>query len=305
MKTHNIIVYVSGLALLGVIAFLIQQNPQMLSTNINSVTAESCAADSSGNLFGVITSDKIPEPIYVSLDTWNADPLGLGNSLSNTDFNVNYDRNLGLWSGRGWNESVGWIDFDTFSIKKQARVEDVVVNPAAWGYWDGIIDLKGVSYSTQVGTFTGSGESYDYTGDPFDPLEDVYVGLGQLSFSGLTYVVSGCIESVNLYLNDTPSLYRTNCPIGIPTIKWTSENVSNCTTDVGPWKTTGIKAIENIVGEPALAGLSSGSQILKLKCTGIDSNKPVYGTAIMSCGAVTNADVITAPTIKAPGYIEV
>lgn len=280
MKTFKKILYISSLFAIAAVIMIFKPEPAALS-------AQSCNASSTpGNLYGYISSNIISTPIYLSTETWNDDPLGNGNTASTVDFYVNFDRTTSLWSGRAWNETVGWIEFDIGSLEKKAYVEDALANLDAWGYWDGMIDLSNVEYSTNAGGFNGIGISSDLTGDGSD-LDDVYVGLGELEFSNVSYIESPCGENINLFLNGTPVLYNATCPISAPTIKWTSENVSSCVTDTGPWGTpTGARATQNTTGETASAGLSAeGSQIFRLKCVGDISGASVYGTAIMSCGA--------------------
>lgn len=287
----------------------------------NSAQAECTSGSLPGSLQGYILATNIKGPIYISSESWNQDLATPHHNQTDSpvDFYVNYDRNTNLWSGRGWHEELGWINFDHDIAGKKAIVESVASNPSKWGNWDGLIRLNRVQYSTQVGRFVGMGDGSDYTGGGGE--KDIMVGMGDLDFSNVSFNPNSvCNESVSLFLNDTPTLYRSVCSDSfVPRIKWTSENVeSNCQTAEGFWNNPASPRLnENTAGEPASRGLDGGNEfqqkVFRLKCKGLQSGADVYGAAVMRCGPIpvcdpADTDCVDIPTIDElikPTYTEV
>ena len=73
-----------------------------------NIGAQACSANASpGNLFGYLMTENLPnDPIYLSKDSWNDDPLNFGHAPTTVDFYVitiergNYPvNNFGINSG--------------------------------------------------------------------------------------------------------------------------------------------------------------------------------------------------------------
>ncbi len=286
--------------------------------------------DTPGNLFGYIVTDNLG-PIYVSTESWNAanpaDP-------TNVSFYVNYNRHSRVWSGRAWNESVGWVNFeydkgvqqDDGSFKKRARF----VAPGTayddgtdeWGNWPGIIELDAtmtvngtsitpVRYSTndKGGRFIGLGIDANLTGGG-DPKDDEYVGSGILDFSNVNYVDSKCNENISILVGGETSPHR-NCPISKPLIQWNSNNVENCEIVVVNGKSLWdvltndpYRNNENATGERADGDitLENTPVTFKLKCTGDKTGADIFGESTASCG---ESDPIPETGVIIPVFKEV
>lgn len=254
-----------------------------------------------GNLLGFALTDNL-DRIYMSTESWN---LANPSDVTTVDFYVDYDRQTGLWSGRGWNEIVGWVDFGYDIIEKEARFEapgDAYDSGSdEWGNWSGVIALdenmeingtsiRPVRYSAQTGSFNGLGIDAQLTGGENDPDEDDYVGAGIVDFSNVSFVESDCDEYVDMFLNDVPVLHSSTCPLAAPTIKWTSQNVANCTTAEGLWASSGSKVSQYTSSNEKASGPITDVNspvIFRLRCIGQQSGAEVYGVAVASCGDVS------------------
>ena len=275
----------------------------------SEVYAQCVPGETPGNLYGYAMTDEIGA-IYMSTETWNDDPLSEGHATTSEEFFVSYDRQLDLWSGRGWNPHVGWVDFGDINAAnitaRTAEFESIKNNPAAWGNWDPLVDLSPVVYETDPGGFEGFATNGDYTIGGGDGSNDDYVGAGNIDFSnvGLQVVPSTCDEAVNVLLNGVNILYNESCSISAPTIQWTSVDVSNCQTSAGLWSSPGLRGTTG--SETASGSITTGNTplVFRLKCIGDGSGADVFGTAIASCG--TGPDIIDPTTgIVIPEFKEV
>lgn len=297
-QAHKIYTF-AGVALASITLLL-----SSFLTTPHNAHAQCVGGSLPGSLGGYILATNISGPIYISSEVWNQE-----HPTSPIDFYVNYDRNTNLWSGRGWHEELGWINFDHDVANHKAIVDSVKTNPSLWGNWDGVIDLSQVHYSNQVARFIGVGTGSSYTGGGNE--KDIMVGLGDLDFSNVSFNPNNpCGEFINLFLNDTPTLYRTTCPIATPTIKWTSQNVENCYPAEGYWNQPTQRRLENNRhGEKALQGITDSGdsfqeKVFRLKCTGKSSKADVYGAAVMRCGPLPE-NVIPLNEFIKPTYREV
>lgn len=275
------------------------------------VEAQTCDANETpGNLLGYAITENLG-PIYMSTESWNAANPSDPTSVS---FYVNYDKQSGLWNGRAWNETVGWVDFDYDTLEKEARFESpgeaYDSGSDEWGNWPGVIQLATtqtvstdsgnisvtpVRYSTQIGSFTGLGLDAALTGEGSDPSEDDYVGAGLVDFANVQFVNSDCQEYVDLFINDISHLHNSVCPIATPRIKWTSQGVSNCQTVEGLWNNPGTRANQNISGENASGPITDVNTpvTFRIRCVGQQSGADVYGIATASCGGEPVVDETT------------
>lgn len=265
-----------------------------------AVIAQTCSAgDTPGNLSGYATTDNIGK-IYMSTQSWNDDASVEGHATSTYSFYVNYDRNNQLWSGRGWNAYVGWVDFGetdpSNSTSRQAEMESISNDPDAWGGWNPIIDLSGVSYTTDPGGFVGFGTNGEYTIDGGGSGDDDLVGAGNVDFSNVILDDQPCDERVDLTLNNVNTLYRQNCDISAPTIRWTTTGIvsGSCESHAGPWLGgLGVsKPDENLAGDVTAVDITSTNspEAYVLKCTGSGSGANVFGEAYASCGTSDPSD---------------
>lgn len=257
-----------------------------------AVVAQSCSSDDyvqSGKLEGLLglTNDDgsiVYDTAYLSDETWNDENP---TNPTTINFEVVYDDTFGF-TGRAWSEVFGWIDFDSGS-SDQALFETVANNQTeeGWAGWDGeITGLNGVTYSTNQGSFTGQAISATSSG--------VYVGL-IIDFDSAETTANyaddnGCTEYVDLFLNNTNNLYKSECPIATPTIKWTTQNIQSgsCVASGDLWASTGSKSDKNTTGETSAgpvteSGTYPSAQKIKLTCTGL-SGSPVVGFAVARCG---------------------
>lgn len=256
--------------------------------------AQNCnPGETSGNIRGYAMTDHIGA-IYMNTESWNADPLGLGNTPTSVYFSVSFDRQTGFWSGRGWNAHVGWVDFGevdpSLSYSKQARFEASAANPQSWGGLEPIIDLSAVSYVNDPGGFVGLGTNGDYSISGGSTTLDTPVGARYVDFSNviLDLTVGDCNERVDILLNGVTTLYREQCPIPAPVIQWTTNDVTNCIATQGLW--SGMKGVS---GQELASGMITESNqpvTFRLSCTGVGSGGTVYGDAIASCGEVTGPE---------------
>ena len=286
---------------LGIVgALLFSSAFVMLFTNKPTDVYAQCTADSNiGNLYGYATTSNGIGNIYMSTDSWN-DPIH-GNPVSTVDFSVSYDRQTETWSGRGWNENVGWVDFGEINAAnipaRTAEFESVKANQAGWGFWNPTIYLENVSYVTDPGEFVGIGYNGDFTSEGDATVEEP-VGAGLIDFSNVQIIESPCNEYVDVTLNNVNVLYQSNCPISAPTIRWATTGVvqDSCEVDAGLWQ-GGIGASKpnnDYSGELATGGttsINSGNtpQVFRLKCERQSSpGNYVYGSAFASCGEIAD-----------------
>lgn len=251
----------------------------------------------SGNLYGYIDTDNLGR-IYLSTESWNDENVG---NTTTTNFSVNYDRQMGIWSGRGWaagtnaTGAIGWVDFSYDQVNHKVRF----VIPGndydnhilyTWGNWNAIVDLSRVNYSSQNGSFQGLGsDSHQDTGGIFSDLEDDPIGSSTWTFDHVQFQDPACPEHVNLFLNGTSYLHKNKCDIEKTLIQWTTENVTNCTATAGLWTLNTSRPTQNTgTSVHANASITEANTpvIFKLTCTGLSDNQPVVGTAIASCGTL-------------------
>ncbi len=293
MKKTITALLISALVIPLFLSYWIIKNPS------SHVDAQTCDPNETpGNLLGYALTENLG-PIYMSTESWNQ---AYPSNQTTVSFYVVYDKQTGLWSGRGWNETVGWVDFSYDVVGKQARFEqpgEAYDNGSdEWGNWPGVIELgitqeldgeliTPVQYSNNTGGFIGLGLDASLTGGGTNPSDDEYVGAGVVDFSNVQFVNSDCREYVNLFLNDISVLHSTVCPINAPRIKWTSEGVSNCQTVEGLWNNPGTRANQNVSGETATGTINDTNTpvLFSIKCVGQQSGADVYGRAIASCGS--------------------
>lgn len=267
-----------------VMAFALALAFPIIGTSPEVVHAQMCnPGQTSGNLGGYAYSPHIGN-IYMSTEAWNEHE----SSETTVSFSVSYDTQLQVWTGRGWNPYVGWIDFGgentILTWYRQAQMESVVTDPSAWGYMNSIIDLSEVVYSTNAGSFVGYGTHGDFTIDGGTITTDTPVGAQLIDFSNVILDLDpgDCHERVDVLLNGQPVIYRQVCPIPAPLIQWASQDVTNCTATQGLW--TGDKGPS---GEEFASGSITGTNTpvtFRLSCTGVGSGATVYGEAYASCG---------------------
>lgn len=244
--------------------------------------------DTTGNLSGYAMTETIGA-IYMSTESWNADPLGIGHAQTSVNFSVSFDRQINRWNGRGWNPHVGWVDFGQTNpnliVPQNAQMESVAANPSDWGEWNSFINLSGVNYVTDPGIFVGYGTNGDYTILGGTGTIDDVVGTGYIDFSNVSLLLnSNCNESVDVLLNGVNVLYRPQCPITAPVIQWTSNDVTNCVATQGLW--SGTKSTAGSEGASGPITESNTPVVFRLSCTGIGSGAVVYGDAYASCGDI-------------------
>ncbi len=283
---------------LGIVGALVFSSALvMLFTNKPTDVYAQCTAESGiGNLYGYATTSNGIGNIYMSTDSWN--DFGPGPTVSSPNFSVSYDRQTETWSGRGWNENVGWVDFGEVNAAnipaKTAEFESIKADQAGWGYWDPTVYLEDVSYVTDPGEFVGIGYNGDFTSDG-NATVDEPVGAGLIDFSNVQIIESPCDEYVDVTLNNVNVLYQSNCSISAPTIRWTTTGVvpNSCEVDAGLWQ-GGIgasKADSNYSGESASGAITTSNtpQVFRLKCERQSSpGNYVYGSAFASCGEIAD-----------------
>jgi hypothetical protein len=286
----------------------------LISLNSDSQTAhaQTCnAGGSAGNLLGYATMTNLPSVdnanrIYMSTESWNLEEA----TTTSEPFAVSYNRNVVLdsdtWAGKGWNKIIGWVDFGEDHLQniaaETATFEGVRLGGAAWGYWNPVIKLSDVNYTTDPGGFIGFGTNGDFTSDAGIDDDD-YVGAGLIDFSNVQLVEFPCDEYVNITLNNTNRIIQTECPINNPVVRWTTENIvsGSCKTAGGLWQTAGSRDDNNTLGDETANNVTTENlmQIIRLRCTGSDSGLDVYGQATAICGAVPSCDPATDPTCTA------
>ena len=293
------------ITLMLIVAFVV---PAFLFTTTQTTQA-SCTGTSVqvGKLQGTIAITSVDGEyygdVYVSDETWNTE---FPTNSTNENFEVVYKDDV--FSGKGWSENFGWLDF-TYGSSDQAKFISVA-DSDDWGEWDGVVDgLGNITLGTND-TWSGQAYSADYTGADGDDETDVLVGV-VLNFDfqaseDLTFDDSGdCVERVDLFLDNARDLRRVDCPISTPTIRWSTENVSSCEASGDLWSSTGSKADNNSTGEAAAGSITeSGTyatpQVITLTCIGDGSGNEVIGRAVAQCG-----ETPTPPTPDVPVFQEV
>ncbi len=291
LKKNNILLVTFFVVFIVLIGFGIRNDQDTLIKKVEAEDAQKGGGatqgciGSSGNLYGYIDTENLG-PIYLSTESWNK--LS-GEASTSVSFYVNYDRQNGVWSGRGWNRQVGWVDFSYDQVNDIVRFQTPGENTAFWGGWNGEVDLSKVVYSAQNGSFRGDGYgAHNNTGGVSSDLEDDYIGSGEWTFDGLVFQDPPCPQNVNLFLDGTSYLYKKDCNISAPTIQWITEGVHDCVSVEGLWENrtrspknigTGIKA-NNDISE------SNAPVLFKLSCIGNYSGSAVEGVAIASCGGI-------------------
>lgn len=273
---------------------------------------EEFISQSSGNLFGYIIASELPsddQQNYIWMnsedDPWDGGP----------SYGVTYDRNTGIFSGRGWNEGLRvWVDFDMGS-SDEAQVLDAEGNPIGgfqWGYWDGEIKgLDNLIYSNNQGGLVPQGtQNADIDGDgntdftytwPYDAQyvsgdsqDDVIVGMGELSFDevvfGTSSIPNECQEYVDVLANGRSSLHMNECGQEVE-LTWNTQNIApgSCETvnNGAPWSSQGARPEVELSGENAGPITEDNSPVyFTLECTGAISGNQVRGLAQVSCGEV-------------------
>lgn len=275
---------------LAAITFILSSSYLFLGYKEKSATpyVEAAICDTTGNLDGWIDTENLG-PVFINTQSWNAENPS---NTSSVNFGVEYNRQTGNWSGRGWNSLVGWVDFSYDQVNKIAQFVIPASNPGTWGNWKGEIILSAVSYSPQSGSFSGVGiDQHLDTGGVDDLITDDYIGSGEWTFDNLSFTGSTCPENVNLFLNGTPFLHNEACPIlkNDINIQWTSENVvdGSCTA-VGDWNiTTSQNQYTGVAIHPNTD--INQTELFKLECIGEYSGSLVEGVAIASCGTALPA----------------
>ena len=323
-STHTKKLYNLGITLLVIAG--------MFSTG-SQVTAQSCDAyinQDVNNLLGYIVASDLPSSnqdnhIWVSSkdDPWTGGP----------NYGVSYDRDLGIFSGRGWNEGLRvWVDFD-MGTTDEAQVLDSAGDPIGgfqWGYWNG--EIKGVDntiYSTNQGGFITSGtKNADIDNDgtpdgtytwPYDAQyvsgssqNDTPVGMGQLDFSQVVFdtssanIPSECREYVDVLADGKSSKNLSTCSADNVTLTWNSKNIDpgSCTTvsNGAPWVSPGARQEVNLSGENS--GTITGKSIFGIRCLGSITGNQITGNAAVTCGPQSANDDDTSGSGNNFEYIE-
>lgn len=240
-----------------------------------------------GNLIGYALASNLPSDgnkIFMSYtdDDWEG----------GVEYGVKYDRSSGIFSGRAWNETLGWIDFDVLNDidKADALSPD---GSFAWGGYEGTIEgLQTVVYSNNDGTFS-AGEAVDAQYVSGQSQGDVQVGMGLLDFSNVTFDPNGnlipdqCKERVDVLVNGRSSTNIGACN-QTASISWNSQQVSNCqTAGNAPWNNPGARATTSSGENSGLITSGNSGSLFRIQCTGNLSGDIVMGSAQVRCGAET------------------
>jgi len=250
----------------------------------HTALAQCTSGQTSGNLSGYATTENIGR-IYMSTESWNT----YETPNTSTSFSVTYDQQTNTWDGRGWNEYVGWVDFNI----REAELSGPRDNPTAWGNWYHVVDMSEVTYILDPGEFQGIGTNAEYTSNNGGSSTDDPVGAGDVSFTNVQLDNEpdpGCDEYVDILLNGVNILYKETCNISSPTISWTTTDVSNCVTDGGLWQNPGTRGTSG--SQTASGSITEANTPVrfKLKCIGNQSGSEVTGIAFASCGPINDDD---------------
>mgnify|MGYP000206325536 CR=1 FL=1 len=298
-KTNMLIVAM----LLTASLFLIQ------STGLNAQDCSTYEDQNQGNLLGYILASNLPtdsdghgNKIYVSSfdDIWT----------SGETYDVSYDRDTNLFSGRGYNRHIGFVDFD-YGTSDQAYAPDAANNSYGWGDFGAyIFGLDELSYSNNAeqfllsgdedgngvidGSETGSGVyNSEYVSGQADG--DAPVGLGQLDFSNVDIDTSGvfvpieCQEIVNLSVNGSPEAHINTCG-GTVDLTWSiSDQIESgscvAVSNSAPWINPGSRSNTNILGETS--GAINDTVNFIFECEGSVSGNTIRDTAKVTCGSTS------------------
>ncbi len=281
--------------------------------------AQCTSNDDSGNLYGYADTENFGR-IYMSRTSWN----DFEATQTTQPFSVSYNRQNDTWSGRGWNEIMGWVDFgetnsDNISLRR-AEFESALANPGDYGnlvpqiylgdenivlQTGETISVAGVAYSTNSGSFVGSGWNGDYTIANVGNGDDVAVGAGEITFANVSLVESPCQEYVDLLVNGEETYYQETCPITNPTLTWNTTNVNNCVIGSDNWSSPQGTSIGTSGSQNANVSVNP-SETFSLNCTGTQSGNTIQGIAIAVCGPTTGGgDDPVVDNVVAPDFKEV
>lgn len=286
-----------GVTLLGTNVFAQSSLDEQEKAFLEEQAGRSCVpGETPGNIYGYLTTETLGN-IYLSTESWNDNEA----AQTSVEFYVSYDRQLNRWSGRGWNELAGWVDFGQMNpdntLNQTAEFANVKADRLAgtfhYGNWNELITgLGNVRYDENAGQFLGTALNEKITINGGNTNIDDLVGAGEIEFQNVEYQteITGCDETVNLFLNGVSTLYKTTCPIAAPKITWTSEAVIDCETDAGLWQNPGSRNPENTIGETASGAITTANspELFRIRCMGEGSGSIVYGSAIASCGPITD-----------------
>ncbi len=286
-----------SIALIFLLAFVVKGS--FLTKTIQKVQAKETAAGENdisacdgnfGNLYGYIQTEHLGK-IYLSTESWNHDHQ---DETTDVVFYTNYDRQLGVWSGRGWNEKIGWVDFSYDQMHDIVRFEEPGEDydngvKDTWGNWRGEADLSDVVYAVANGEFHGEGiDRDDDTGG--GDAADSPVGSGKWFFDHVQFQDSPCEQSVNLFIGGTPYYYQKECPVQKENmvIQWTTENIESgtCQSVAGLWDSTSRPDQNTGTTVHANAQVTEDNSpvLFKLRCTGKYSGTDIEGIAVAACG---------------------
>ncbi len=270
------------------------------------VSAEdTCKGTAGGNLQGYIDTENVGK-IYVSKESWDEDHP---DDPADADFYVSYDTERGTWSGKAWNEKIGWVNFSYDEQNHLARfmapgeeydrLHDNDPNndePVEWGNWKAVVDLSNVRYSVQDGRFVGTAEEYDDNTGEGD--EDDAVGSGTWIFDNLVLRKPDCPEQINLLLNERSVYEKAECPIDEKEIiiQWTSEGVHDCKSVEGPWVHKE-RPSEYTGREVRNTEAIDGSARFTIRCVGDYTNTEVQKSATAKCGKAAEEENETNGTV--------
>jgi len=239
-----------------------------------------------GNLTGYIIATNLPEDgqnIYVNslTDPWEPDH---GYSVSY----VTTENGGGYFTGRGWNETLGWIDFD-YGTDDEADALSPDGN-FAWGGYTGTIEgLQTVVYSTNTGSFS-AGEAKDTEYVSGQSQGDVQVGMGLLDFSNVSRANTPsdadgpCAETIDVLVNGRSSANIGACG-QTATVSWNSKNVSNCqTAGNAPWNSPGSRGTSSSGENSGLITSGNSGSFFRIQCEGDNTNDIIVGSAQVRCG---------------------
>lgn len=215
--------------------------------------------------------------IYVSTQSWNE------NNPSQTisqNFQISFDTTATAadpWSGRGWMDNIGWINFGPGQI---ARIESIENDPLLWGNVNSRIDLGAVQHDGSAG-FTGDGIHTGLTGGGTNVIVDDHVGLGRLDFRNVHLIESDCTPVIDINITGTSA----TCPSGSGTISWRGQHVTDCRVGDG-WNndfTPGTSLGTDTYNSATVELDSTGTQNVTIVCTSTVDGSVVTGQASFSC----------------------
>ncbi|MGB0925145.1 MAG: hypothetical protein ACPGTS_00365 [Minisyncoccia bacterium] len=258
--------------------------------DINTANAQLCGTPGSDLMGYIIVTNPVDgsDKIYISTDSWNNDPVNSANQTSEI-FSVEFDTTTNEWSGQGWMDNIGWIDFGTPNTTDEATIRDMDNDPMAWGNANPIIDLGSVSYNNTTDVFVGVGENYGFTGVNDDQYDDE-IGLGDLNFDNVSFGVTPCNPSVNVLISGASS----QCSTGNADVIWNTRDVNSCETFGGGWAnptsgtalTTaapGVNTTESNATINMAANISGSGELVAITCLSDENGSSVIGQAYLNC----------------------